>query len=563
MRLRFLALPCALALLAVPASASAAVNVTAFSVTPSTTQAGGHPDLKISTSFAANPATDDTKDLTVRFPPGLVGNPKAVPKCSTAQFNADTCPGNTAVGSVAVTATATLALVINQSVVSQGTVYNLPPVGAEPARLGIKIRPAPVGPLTFQSISLVSVAKLGPETGYALETTIPNQPRQVSSSAGQVDLNITQVDLNLKGQPGATPFLTNPSSCAPGTFSTTVVPYDSGAPSSRTTPYTASNCAGLPFAPKASGTIGSTGRNKKGSLISLTTSFDFPTGSGTLKDSVVILPKDVTSNLDALTRACPLATPVDSCPATSTIGTAEAATPLLDTPLRGPVVLKKSASGPYPSLVVRLRGAVPLTLEGKVDIVRNRLRNTFPGAPDVPLSKFKLSINGGKGGLLLAVDDLCRAKRQNVTDTALTGWNGKTVSAKPKLAPQGCKGYKPPKPRAAVSLGRRSKTLKVRVSAGTYTRLRVVAVTLPKGVAVSRKRLSASAGKKLRGKSLRAKGRKVRATVSRKGAGSVRITAKRVKVSRKLVGKRVRVKVAARDDTGRTVTLVVKTRVRR
>lgn len=563
MRLRSLAFVFALALLAFPASASAAVNVTAFSVTPSTTQAGGHPDLKISTSFAASPASDDTKDLTVRFPPGLVGNPKAVPKCSTAQFTADTCPGNTAVGSVSITADAT-AVIVNQTVTSPGTVYNLPPVGAEPARLGIKVRPDSIGPITFEKISLVSVAKLGPETAYALETTIPNQPRTVSSpTAGTVQLNIKQVDLSLRGQPGATPFLTNPSSCAPGTFSTTVVPYDSGAPSSRTTPFTATNCAGLPFAPKASGTIGSKGRNRKGSLISLTTSFDFPTGSATLKDSVVILPKDVTSNLDALARACPTATPVDSCPVTSRIGTAEAATPLLDTPLRGPVVLKKSATGPYPSLVVRLQGAVPLTLEGKVDIFQNRLRNTFPGAPDVPLSKFKLSIDGGKGGLLLAVEDLCRKNRGNVADTKLTGWNGKVVSAKPKLTPQGCSGYKQPKPRAAVSLGRRSKTLKLRVSAGKYTRLRVVAVTLPKGVKVSRKSLSGSAGKKLRGKALTAKGRKLRATVSRKGATSVRLTAKRVRVSRKLVGKRVKVRVAARDDTGRTVKLTVRVRVRR
>ena len=50
-------------------------------------------------------------------------------------------PGNTAVGSVAVTATATLAAVINQSVTSPGTVYNLPAQGSEPARLGIKVRP--------------------------------------------------------------------------------------------------------------------------------------------------------------------------------------------------------------------------------------------------------------------------------------------------------------------------------------------------------------------------------------------------------------------------------------
>ena len=167
----------ALLLLICPASASAAVNVTGFTVTPSTTQAGAHPDLKISTAFTADPASDDTKDLTVRFPPGLVGNPNAVPKCTTAQFAADTCPANTAVGTVSVTADANLVLVINQTVTSPGTVYNLPAVGAEPARLGIKVRPAPVGPLTFQPISLVSVAKLGPDTGYALETTIPNQPR--------------------------------------------------------------------------------------------------------------------------------------------------------------------------------------------------------------------------------------------------------------------------------------------------------------------------------------------------------------------------------------------------
>ena len=62
------------------------------------------------------------------------------------------------------------------------------------------------------------------------------------------------------------------------------------------------------------------------------------------------------------------------------------------------MVLKKSASGPYPSLVVRLKGAAPLTLEGKVDIVQNRLRNTFPGAPDIPLSKFKRPSTAARAG---------------------------------------------------------------------------------------------------------------------------------------------------------------------
>jgi hypothetical protein len=105
--------------------------------------------------------------------------------------------------------------------------------------------------------------------------------------------------------------------------------------------------------------------------------------------------------------------------------------------------------------------------------------------------------------------------------------------------------------------------LKLRVASGTYSRLRAVGVTLPRGVKVSRKRLSGSAGKRLRGKSLRVKGRKLRASVSRKGTTSVRLSAKHVRVSRKLVGRRVAFRVSARDDIGRTVKLVVRARVRR
>ena len=224
-------------------------------------------------------------------------------------------------------------------------------------------------------------------------------------------------------------------------------------------------------------------------------------------------------------------------------------------------MLKQSATGPLPSLVVRLSGAVPLTLEGKVDIFQNRLRNTFPGAPDVPLSRFTLTVNGGKGGLLQAVDDLCRKKHATRADTKLVGWNGKVSTARPELKPQGCSGYKEPRPRASASLRRGA--LKLRVASGRTTRLRVVGVTLPKGVQVSRRRLSASASKRLRGKALRVKGRKLRAAASRKGATSIRLSAKRVRVSRALVGRRVSFRVSARDDTGRTVKLLVRTRVRR
>ncbi len=365
---------------------------------------------------------------------------------------------------------------------SQGTVYNLPPVGAEPARLGIKVRPAAIGPVVIEKISLIAVAKLGPETGYALETTIPNQPRTVNSTIGPVALEVTRVDLTLRGKPGAKDFMINPSSCAPGTATTRAVPYDSGSPSSRSAPYTATNCPGLAFGPLVSGTIGARRANRAGQNVALTSVIDFPLGNASLRDTVVLLPTDVGSDVNSIGRACPVATPIAACPVSSHIGSAEAASLLLDTPLKGPLVLKASATSALPSLVVDLKGAAPLTLFGTPDFVGNRVRNTFPGAPDVPLSRFTLRVDGGKGGLLLAAQDLCRPDKKQVLDAKLTGWNGKVVTRKVALKPQGCKGYRPPKPKATVALRRGAGRMSVKVTAGDYTRLRSLRVTLPKGV---------------------------------------------------------------------------------
>lgn len=522
-----------------PAAASARVDITAFSVTPSTTQAGANPNLVISTSFSSNPASDDAATTTVRLPPGVVGNPKATPKCSAAQFNALSCPANTRIGSVSVDAdTAT------GSVRSPGDVYNLSPLGAEPARLGIVVRPPIGNPLT-----LIGVAKLGPETGYALETTFSNQPRQVQTGLLPLDITVRKLDLTLLGRPGGAPFTINPSSCATGTATATVTSYG-GQTSSRTAPFTATGCAGLAFKPKVSGTIGRKGLNRKGAFVPLTTVFDFPSANASLKDSVVTLPLDVTANLAALTRACPEATPVAQCPATANIGSAKAVSPLLDKPLTGPVVLKRS-SGPLPKLVVRLSGAVPLTLEGQTSIVANRLKTTFPAAPDTPLSRFELSINGGKGGLLEATEDLCRKKPRTKTSALLVGWNGVRSSQNVALKAAGCKGYKPPKPNARGSL--KGGALKLRVGAGRYTRLKKVVATLPSGVRVSRKQLKVRSSKRT--------GTKLTAKSS--GARTLTISARKVRVSRRLVGKRVKVKLAITDNYRRTVRKTVTLRVRR
>ena len=86
-----------------PGAASAAVSVTSFSVTPSTTQAGGHSNLVVDTSLASNPDTDDVKSLNVVLPQGLVGDPRSAGRCSQSSFAGDACPADSKVGITTVT----------------------------------------------------------------------------------------------------------------------------------------------------------------------------------------------------------------------------------------------------------------------------------------------------------------------------------------------------------------------------------------------------------------------------------------------------------------------------
>ena len=77
-----------------------------YSTLPSTSQAGGHPDVAISFKVANRLVQEsqslcnceDAKDATVHFPPGLIGNPSATPKCTIADFSADDCPIDSQVG---------------------------------------------------------------------------------------------------------------------------------------------------------------------------------------------------------------------------------------------------------------------------------------------------------------------------------------------------------------------------------------------------------------------------------------------------------------------------------
>jgi hypothetical protein len=120
----------------------------------------------------------------------------------------------------------------------------------------------------------------------------------------------------------------------------------------------------------------------------------------------------------------------NACPPTSQIGRAEVETPLLDTPLSGPVFLR-SSSHRLPDLVMDLSGRFDVELIGRVDAVDGRLRTTFDELPDAPITRFTFDLQGGSKGLVVNSESLCR--RTTRATVKMTGQNGKVLSSSPKL----------------------------------------------------------------------------------------------------------------------------------
>lgn len=97
----------------------------------------------------------------------------------------------------------------------------------------------------------------------------------------------------------------------------------------------------------------------------------------------------------------------ERCPPNSVYGKAVAYTPLFDEPLRGDVYLR-SSDNTLPDLVASLRsGSIRIVLDGKIGPAKGGIRVQFENLPDAPLSRFVMTMSGGKHGLLVNSTDIC------------------------------------------------------------------------------------------------------------------------------------------------------------
>jgi hypothetical protein len=540
-------------LLVLPASASATVTMTDFKVEPSSKQGGGHPSVTITQSFSYSNTTDSVKDAFVRLQPGLLGNPQSAAMCTQAQFQADNCPADSTVGSVQVSARAYILPLVPVDLTNNGMVYNMRPTGDEPARVGIVVEAA--GGLSKIFLQAPVYIRPGGD-GYGLESTFADQPRD----ADGIPIQITKIALTFNARGSKGTFMRMPTSCAEGTSLSRANSWEApNAASQKEFKMTPTGCNSLGFSPKAEGSMGAPGTTGPQEFPPVTTTLKFDPEEAALQRAEVILPTSLGPNLAVTQRACPRAqADASSCPESSRVGTAIIDSPLQAVPVRGPVYIAYNTSGALPGLIVMLPPPVGVRLDGVVDLMVNKTKNTFASNPDLPVRSFTLSFEGGRpDSALVLTQDLCAEGTDFAMNVKLVAHNGKESTFQQQLATPGCD------PRAAVSVRRRGKlaTLVARVSAARGgPSVTGITVRLPKTLRRGKPGAVVVTGRR-KLQPLRTGKRRVTFPFAGDGVRTAKVVWKGLRPSRKL-RRMTLIGVSLKDARNHTTTLKKRVRVR-
>jgi len=396
------------------------------------------------------------KNIAVKLPPGLVGNPSPIPRCTTVQFFTfnpavgDECPAQAAVGVAAVTVEGGL----GSGSLEKFTVplFNLEPVFGEPARFGFYI------PESETPVLLEPSVRSGNGEDYGITVTSPDTTQTINFLSSEVTFwgvpgdpihdsvrgwGCLGEDLAFGSHSPCTAladqhpqsFLTLPTTCS-GNELVSSANLDSwaepaafpGVPAPSALP-TLDGCNQLPFSPivQAEPTTDSAS-----SPSGLSFNLDFhdegltsPEGlaQSQLNKTVVTLPEGFTIDPSAgvglvgctpadYAREAIETTPGAGCPNESKLGTVEIETPLLTQKIDGSIFIAQPYENPFPepekghpggtlvALYVVARNpetGVLVKLAGKVapNPVTGQLTTTFENNPQLPFDHFNFHFREG------------------------------------------------------------------------------------------------------------------------------------------------------------------------
>ncbi|MFP5389423.1 MAG: hypothetical protein ACLGG5_09015, partial [Thermoleophilia bacterium] len=383
--------------------------------------------------------TQEFSKLDLTLPPGLTGKLAGVGQCSDAALAAaaaksgraeqasPSCPANSKIGSAYIAA------------------------GAGPAPYNTTAAAYLAGPYKGAPLSLAVVAPAvaGP---FDLGTVVVKTALRINPSTGQIEASSDQFPHILKGIPldvrsirivmDRADFTRNGTSCDPSSFAgQEVSTLGQAAPLSDR--FQLAECSSLSFKPKLA--IRLFGQTHRGAHPALRGVVQMPTDGANIATASVALPHSEFLDQSHIGTVCTRVQFAQgdgngsACPAGSVYGHAVAQSPLVDYALVGPAILR-SSSHKLPDLVVALHGppSQPVTADvvGRIDSVKGGIRTTFEGVPDLPVSKFVLSMKGGAKGLLQNSTDIC--KGTNKATAKLIGQNAKVAELAPLIRDGKC-----------------------------------------------------------------------------------------------------------------------------
>jgi hypothetical protein len=407
------------------AGAGASCPATPFAVAQSatTSPATGGASTSLSFGLTRGEGQQYLSKLSTVLPPGLVGKIPAVTLCGEPQAASGDCAAASQIGTVAVTlgsGSTPLSL--------SGAAYLTTSYGGAPYGLSVVVPAEKIGPYNYGRIVTRAAINVDPHTARIMVTS------QLPTIVGGAPLRLRSLSVNVN-RPN---FTINPTNCGALTTDTTLTS-TFGAIQPVSSPFQASGCDALAFAPKL--TASTNAKTSKADGAILVVKVAYPAGAqANIKSVYVALPKQLPSRISTLNKACPAATfevnPA-ACPPLSRVGTATVATPVLPGKLTGPAMFVSHGGAAFPDLDLVLSGdGVTVILVGNTNISKGVTSSSYASVPDVPVSSFEVRLPRGGDSVLGAVGSLC--KKSLLMPTTITAQNGKVVKQSTKIAVGGC-----------------------------------------------------------------------------------------------------------------------------
>jgi hypothetical protein len=409
---------------ATPAQAS--LSISSFSLTPSSTQAGGTtttpgPNLNLSAQFSTTNG-DSPDNMLLSLAPGLLANPSIVPFCTQANFTADNCSSASQIGTGTVTGTAPQ---FGTTLNLPATAYLVQPTGSEIADVGLIV--------TFFDYPVAT--QLGPVQIRTTPDVGINIPfNGLPNTIEGVPVLLNGINLTLAGAVGGQPFTRNPTSCSAATSSIVVNSYNAQTTNvTSNSSFTPTGCSSLPFAPTVTGTVS---KDSGDSGIAMTATITSAYNQADSQSINMVFPFSASPNLGALLAdECTPATTGNPWAACPVVGTATVKTPLLSQTLNANIYLQQHTNA-LPTLEIVLPAPFNITLTGTPVLTGSSVQALVANVPDIPITNLSLDLPGGSKSLFLAGVHLC-SQSQSFGGT-FTAWSGATASPSATATVTGC-----------------------------------------------------------------------------------------------------------------------------